>query len=81
LLHRVNDKQNALKALQFCVAQYPKSAYAYLTLAEGYVFAKDAKNTRIAIDKAKKLSDDLGLKASYLNYLLNNLEILEEKKS
>jgi CubicO group peptidase (beta-lactamase class C family) len=81
LLHRVNDKQNALKALQFCVAQYPKSAYAYLTLAEGYVFAKDAKNTRIAIDKAKKLRDDSGLKASYLNYLLNNLEILEEKKS
>jgi len=80
LLHRVNDKPKALQALQFCVAQYPSSAYAYLTLAEGYVFAKDARSTRIAINHAKALPDDSGLKAGYLSYLLNNLEILEEKK-
>lgn len=81
LLHRVNDKPKALQALQFCVRQYPASAHARLTLAEGYVFAKDAKNTRLAINQAKMLPDDSGLKASYINYLLNNLEILEEKKS
>jgi CubicO group peptidase (beta-lactamase class C family) len=81
LLHRVNEKSKALQAMQFCVEQYPSSAYAYLTLAEGYVFAKDIKHTRMAIDQARKLSDDSGIKASYLNYLLNSLEILEEKKS
>jgi len=81
LLHRVNDKPKALKAMKFCVAQYPSSAYAYLALAEGYVFVKDAKHTRMAIDQARKLPDDSGVKAGYLSYLLNNLEILEEKKS
>lgn len=81
LLHRVHDKPKALQAFRFCVEQYPASAYAYLTLAEGYIFSKDAKNTRLAITKARLLPDDSGTKASYLTYLLNSLEILEENKS
>jgi CubicO group peptidase (beta-lactamase class C family) len=80
LLHRVHDKQKALQAFQFCVQQYPRSAYAQMNLAEGYIFAKDAANTRKAIDAARSLPDDSGLKASYLAYLKENLEILEEKK-
>jgi CubicO group peptidase (beta-lactamase class C family) len=81
MLHRIHNKEKALQAFQFCVAQYPASAYAYLNLAEGYVFIKDVKNTRLALTKAKALPDDSGVKASYLAYLQENLEILEEKKS
>ncbi|WP_345952806.1 serine hydrolase [Mucilaginibacter sp. PAMB04168] len=81
LLHRVHNKQQALQAFQFCVQQYPNSAFAYLNLAEAYVVAKDARNTRLAISKAQVLPDDSGSKASYLSYLKENLEILEEKKS
>jgi len=81
LLHRIHNKKKALQAFQFCVAQYPQSAYAYLNLAEGYVFIKDVKNTHIALIKAKALPDDSGVKASYVAYLQENLQILEEKKS
>lgn len=80
LLHRSHDKENALKAFKFCVQQYPRSAYAYLNLAEGYIFMKDAANSRKALEIARSLPDDSGLKASYQAYLKDNLEILEEKK-
>ncbi len=81
LLHRVHDRQKALEAFKFCVERFPRSAYAHLNLAEGFIFNKDAPNTRKALAMANSLPDDSGLKARYMAYLKENLEILEEKKS
>ena len=80
LLHRVNDKKNAIKAFEFCADQYPLSSGVYLNLAESFILNKDVKNAKIAIKKAQELSDDTGMRESSLAYLNEKIEIIEEKQ-
>jgi CubicO group peptidase (beta-lactamase class C family) len=80
LLHRVNDKKNAIKAFEFCVNQYPASSSANLHLAEAYVLNKEVNNTKEAIKRALALKDDTGTRESFLIYLNEKIEIIEEKQ-
>lgn len=80
LLHRVNDKKNAIKAFEFCVDEYPNSSTAYLHLAEAHVLNKDVINSKKAIQKAKALSDDTGIRESFLAFLNEKIEVIEEKQ-
>lgn len=80
LVHQVRNLPLAIDYYKFCVKEHSSSSGLYLNLAEAYVLNNDVEKAKEIINTALKLPDDTGFRKSFLRYLHEKIEIIEEKK-
>ncbi|QNK61041.1 beta-lactamase family protein [Pedobacter sp. PAMC26386] len=53
LFRHVGDQESALKIYNLCITEYPRSAEAYLSLANFYIKSRSYSNARLSLEKSR----------------------------